>query len=79
MKQHAYDKKAAIELIAISFLSLFFELALIRLINSRVQVVAYFNNFLVLSAFFGLGFGSLLTDKKNNLFQFFPIIFVIII
>jgi spermidine synthase len=79
MKQLVYDKKAAVDLIAISFLSLFLELALIRLINSRVQVVAYFNNFLILSAFFGLGFGSLLTEKKYNLFQFFPTIFVIVI
>jgi len=79
MNQLVYDKKAAIELIAVSFLSLFLELALIRLINSRVQVVAYFNNFLVLSAFFGLGFGSLLTERKINLFQFFPIVFATVI
>ncbi len=73
------DKRAAIELVAISFLSLFLELAVIRFINSNVQVVAYFNNFLVLSAFLGLGFGSMLANKKYDLFSLFPAIFASII
>jgi spermidine synthase len=77
------NRKAAIELTAISFLSLFLELALIRFINSNVQVVAYFNNFLVLSAFLGLGFGSILSDRKYgkeyDLFLLFPVIFALTI
>jgi hypothetical protein len=79
MRQCINDKKAVVELIAISFLSLFLELALIRFINSNVQVVAYFNNFLVLSAFLGLGFGSILAYKKYDLFSLFPLIFASII
>jgi len=79
MRNSLNNKKAVIELIAISFLSLFLELALIRFISSNVQVVAYFNNFLILSAFLGLGFGSIIVDKKYNLFSIFPIVFALFI
>jgi len=75
MRQFLDKRKAIIELVAISFLSLFLELALIRFISSSVHVIAYFNNFLVLSAFLGLGFGSILSDKKYDPFQLSPIIF----
>jgi len=73
------DKTAVLELIAISFLSLFLELAFIRFISSNVQVVAYFNNFLILSAFLGLGFGSILVGKKSDLFSLFPVTFALFI
>ncbi len=73
------SKKAAIELIAISFLSLFLELALIRFIGAHINIVAYFSNLLVLSAFLGLGFGSILANKKYNLFPIFPLIFVLVL
>jgi SAM-dependent methyltransferase len=79
MTQFSDKRKAVMELIAISFLSLFLELALIRFISSNVQVVAYFNNFLVLSAFLGLGFGSILVGKKSDLFSLFPVTFALLI
>src|SRR4030067_2202129 len=79
MREFFNDRAVVIELIAISFLSLFLELAIIRLTSSSVQVIAYFNNFLILSAFLGLGFGSILVDKKYDLFQVFPIIFTVVI
>jgi spermidine synthase len=77
------NRRAAAALTAISFLSLFLELALIRFINSNVQAVAYFNNFLVLSAFLGLGFGSILSGRKYgkqyDLFLLFPVVFALTI
>ncbi len=79
MRKFLNDRTAVIELIAISFLSLFLELAIIRFTSSSVQVIAYFNNFLILSAFLGLGFGSILVDKKYDLFQIFPVIFTAVI
>src|SRR4030066_2419868 len=75
MRKFFNDRAVVIELIAISFLSLFLELAIIRFTSSSVQVIAYFNNFLILSAFLGLGFGSILVDKKYDPFQLSPIIF----
>jgi spermidine synthase len=73
------DKRPVIELVAISFLSLFLELSLIRYTNSNVQTMAYFNNLLVLSSFLGLGLGSILADRKYNLFLKFPFVFASII
>ncbi len=53
-------------LAAISFATLFFEMALVRFINANVQVVAYFNNFLILSAFLGIGFGCVLAARGRT-------------
>jgi hypothetical protein len=62
-----------LRLFTISFLTLFFELALVRFINSTVQVVAYFNNFLILSAFLGIGFGCVLAARgTRDWFAIFP-------
>lgn len=72
-------RREIFELIAISFVSLFLELALIRFINSTVQVIAYFNNFLLISAFLGLGFGSYLVPRKRDVFQFFPMVLFAVI
>lgn len=63
----------AAQLFLVSFLGLFLELALIRFVNSTVQVVAYFNNFLILSAFLGLGFGSYLVPQRRDAFRFLPL------
>ena len=79
MRQFLNKKKEVIELVAISFLSLFLELALIRFINSNVKIVSYFNNLLLLSAFLGLGFGSILAAKKYDWFRVFPLNFALII
>ena len=74
MKENHIIKSKKLHLLCVSFLGLFLELALIRYINSTVQIVAYFNNFLILSAFLGLGFGSLFVRYRLNLFRFFPYI-----
>jgi SAM-dependent methyltransferase len=50
---------------------------MVRLVNSTVQIIAFFNNFLVISAFFGLGLGSCLVANKRNLFHLFPGLLVI--
>ena len=56
---------------AISAAALLFELAFIRYANSTVQIIAYFTNFLVISAFLGVGVGSLL-KKRPWLLDAFP-------
>lgn len=69
-----------LRLAAISFATLFFELALVRFINSNVQVVAYFNNFLILSAFLGIGFGCVLAARQRaDWFAWFPPLFAVVV
>lgn len=41
--------------------ALFWELALIRWLGATIRIVAYFSNLVLISAFFGLGVGALLT------------------
>ncbi len=52
-------RRAGLELVAVSFLVLFQELALIRWLGSQVRVLAYFPNLALISAFLGLGIGAL--------------------
>lgn len=67
-------------MVAISFATLFFELALIRFTNSTVQVIAYFNNFLILSAFLGIGMGCVMAQRtRTDWFARFPFILIVVI
>ncbi len=71
-------RKQGLRIVAISFATLFFELALIRFINSTVQVIAYFNNFLLLSAFLGIGLGCILAARSRaDWFRFFPAVLAV--
>lgn len=51
----------AFRLIVCGLAALFWELALIRWLGGTIRVVAYFSNLVLISAFFGLGAGALLT------------------
>lgn len=62
-----------LQLFAASFLALFLEMAMVRFVNSTVQVVAYFNNLLILSAFLGLGAGALLANGRRDITRWLPV------
>jgi SAM-dependent methyltransferase len=62
-----------IRLIALSFLMLFLELALIRWIGSNVLYLSYFSNFILLASFLGIGLGFLRATSARDLFGFAPI------
>ncbi len=47
--------------------ALFWELLLIRWLGSCIRVVAYYTNFVLLSAFLGLGAGALLVGRKTSI------------
>ena len=58
-------RRDAIELVAVSFVVLFVELALIRWLAAQVRVLAYFPNVVLIAAFLGLGIGSMRARKAR--------------
>lgn len=61
--------KAAFKLFFCGAAALFWELVLIRWLGSTIRVVAYFSNFVLISAFFGLGAGALLDRDRFHLWR----------
>ncbi len=55
------------QLILCSFLSLFFELLMIRWISSEITIFAYFKNFVLIACFLGFGLGCYLSHLRINL------------
>jgi len=53
---------------------LFFELLCIRWIPSYVRYLSYFNNFLLMASFLGIGLGMLTARRKRFLFPPFPLL-----
>ena len=51
----------ALRLFVCGLAALFWELVLIRWLGATIRIVAYFSNMVLISAFFGLGVGALLT------------------
>src|SRR5438309_11105736 len=63
-----------LRLVALSFLLLFLELALIRWTGSNVLYLSYFSNFVLLGSFLGIGVGFLRARSRKNLFPFAPVL-----
>jgi hypothetical protein len=57
---------------ALSFMALFLEMMVIRWVPSVVHLVAYYANLMLLSSFLGMGIGALASDRKWDLFRWFP-------
>ena len=66
-------------LLALSFLMLFLELALIRWTGSNVLYLSYFSNFILLASFLGIGVGFLRANARHDLFRFAPIALVALV
>jgi hypothetical protein len=60
-------------LLALSFLMLFVELALIRWTGSNILYLSYFSNFILLASFLGIGLGFLRSGARRDVFPFAPI------
>lgn len=71
-------RRLALELLLASAVVLFQELSLIRWMPSQVRVLAYFPNLILLSAFLGLGLGSLRTGKRS-LLPLYPAAMVVLV
>jgi len=61
----------AINLVLVSFLALFFELALIRWLAAEIKVFAYLKNLVLIAAFLGLGLGFFLARRRIGLLPLF--------
>src|SRR5712691_4968949 len=71
------DKRARIFLV--SFAMLFFELLCIRWIPSYVRYLSYFNNFILLASFLGIGLGMLSARRERFWFPPFPLMVLLLI
>lgn len=68
-----------LRLFLLSFFILFLELTLIRYIPANIRLVGYFTNLILLASFLGMGIGILLSSRKINLINFFPITLLILV
>ena len=65
-------------LFSLSLSILFLEMACIRWLNASIPILAYFNNLILVTCFFGLGVGCLLT-KRRRLLPFLPLAFTALV
>src|SRR5437660_888314 len=62
-----------VRIFLLSFAMLFFELLCIRWIPSYVRFLSYFNNFVLLASFLGIGLGTLTALRERFWFPPFPL------
>lgn len=62
-----------------SFTMLFFELLCIRWIPSYVRYLSYFNNFILLASFLGIGLGMLAARRQRFWFPPFPLMVLLLV
>jgi spermidine synthase len=67
-------KKSSWDLLLISFIALFLELAIIRWLSSEIRIFAYFKNLPLMAAFLGFGIGFFLHTKTDRYFPWFPVL-----
>jgi predicted membrane-bound spermidine synthase len=68
-----------VRLVALSFLMLFLELALIRWTGSNILYLSYFSNFVLLGSFLGIGLGFLRARSSVDLFPVAPILLALLV
>src|SRR5215470_12718290 len=76
---HPFIKDKRVRTFFISFTILFFELFCIRWIPSYVRYLSYFNNFLLLASFLGIGLGMLSARRERFWFPPFPLLVALLV
>jgi len=67
------SNRSSWELMLISFVSLFLELAIIRWLSAEIRIFAYYKNLPLMAAFLGFGIGFMLHQKSGQLFFWFVV------
>src|SRR5437764_1080129 len=62
-----------------SFALLFFELLCIRWIPSYIRYLSYFNNFILMASFLGMGLGILSARRQRFWFPPFPLMLLVLV
>ncbi|MBI5490683.1 MAG: spermidine synthase [Deltaproteobacteria bacterium] len=68
-----------VRLFLLVFLTLYLELGLIRFTAAEVLYLGYFSNFVLMSAFLGIGLGFLLAGKTIRLFDHLPLVLLLLV
>ncbi len=68
-----------IRIFLLSFAMLFFELLCIRWIPSYVRFLSYFNNFVLMASFLGIGLGMLTARRQRFWFPPFPLMVLLLV
>lgn len=71
--------KKYFELISLSFVILFLELLLIRLVAAEIRIFAYLSNLVLLAVFLGSGLGMLIKRRLSPLFSSFWLCLIVAI
>src|SRR5207302_260101 len=77
--QQFFLTEPRVRIFLVSFTMLFFELLCIRWIPSYVRYLSYFNNFLVLASFLGIGLGMLTARRERFWFPPFPLMVLLLV
>ena len=70
---------ARLRIFGLAFALLFFELLCIRWIPSYVRYLSYFNNFILLASFLGIGLGILSARRTRWWFPPFPVMLLLLV
>jgi hypothetical protein len=77
--KHPFITSARARIFLVSFTILFFELLCIRWIPSYVRYLSYFNNFILLASFLGIGLGMLTARRRRFWFPPFPLMVLVLV
>src|SRR5438046_2215373 len=76
--EQTFVKDARARIFLVSFSVLFFELLCIRWVPSYIRYLSYFNNFILLASFLGMGLGILSARRKRFWFPPFPVMLLLL-
>lgn len=75
----SHTKHTIFQLVLISALALFTELAVIRWLSSYILYLGYFTNIILIASFFGLGAGALIGTNRSSRLALFPILLLAVV
>src|SRR5271169_2727676 len=74
-----FIKEPRARIFLVSFSMLFFELLCIRWVPSYVRYLSYFNNFILLASFLGIGLGMLTARRRRFWYPPFPLLVLLMV